>query len=61
MVARPVVININAERLVDFGTLNIENATDDAEIAQKVRNALEGILAEVAESTGGNYHFGVAS
>ena len=61
MVARPVVININAERLVDFGTLNIDNASDDAEIAQKVRNALEGILAEVAESTGGNYHFGVAS
>lgn len=61
MVARPVVININAERLVDFGTLNIDNATDDEEIAQKVRNALEGILAEVAESTGGSYQFGVAS
>ncbi len=61
MVARPVVININAERLVDFGTLNIDNATDDEEIAQKVRNALEGILAEVAESTGGNYNYGVSA
>lgn len=61
MVARPVVININAERLVDFGTLNIDNATDDEEIAQKVRNALEGILSEVAESTGGNYNYGVSA
>jgi hypothetical protein len=61
MVARPVVININAERIMDFGTLNIDNATDDEELAQKVRNALEGILAEVAESTGGNYNYGVSA
>ena len=46
---------------MDFGSINIDNATDDVALAQKIREELEGILAEVAESTGGSYQYGVSA